>query len=88
MSRNPSLNRSGRVLVFDSTSHPVSGLDTGIAQIWIALDGAAATPITAGSAPSERPAVSSDGRVIAFESRAALASDGGDTGHPRYSPTT
>jgi hypothetical protein len=79
-SRNPSLSRTGRLIVFDSTSHPVSGADTGVPQIWIARDGDTADAITAGLAPSERPVVSGDAKVVAWESRAALASTGADTG--------
>jgi Tol biopolymer transport system component len=79
-SHNPVLNRFGTVLAFDSTSNPTTGADTGIAQIWLAHGEDEATAITAGNAPSTRPMLSKDGRILAFQSRAALATDGHDTG--------
>ena len=83
-SRNPSVGLRGRIAVFDSTSDPLTGDETGIAQIWIAnlLDGTAA-PITSGLGPSEKPALSKEGRIVVFESQADLAGDGGDTHTPQ-----
>ncbi len=83
-SRNPTLGWRGRVLAFESTSDPETGDDTGIAQVWLGLTtGAPPAPVTAGAGPSRRPAFSSDGRVLAFESEADLAGDGADTGAPQ-----
>jgi hypothetical protein len=83
-SGNPSVGIKGRVVVFDSTSDPTSGADTGVAQVWVAdLLAATTEPITAGAAPSSRPSLSNDGRVVVFESRADLAGDGHDTGAPQ-----
>lgn len=78
-SANASLNRSGRTLVFDSTSHPLSGADTGVAQVWLStFEGKA--PITAGLASSRLASISLDGKLVTFESRAALAGGGADMG--------
>ncbi len=80
-SRNPALGHAGRTLVFDSTSDPDTGKDTGIPQIWLARpDIGFARRVTAGRGPSRRPAISLEGRVVAFESAADLAGDGADTG--------
>jgi hypothetical protein len=80
-SGNASISRSGRHVAFESTSHPLTGADTGITQVWVStLLGT--TVLTDGLAPSGLPAISGDGRFVAFESRAALASGPGasDTG--------
>ena len=77
-SHNAALARGTLMVAFDSTSDPVTGADTGIAQVWLASGTAA--PITAGFAPSLRPALSPDSRMIVFESRAELNGDGADTG--------
>jgi hypothetical protein len=83
-SRNPSVGRRGRIVVFESTSHPTSGVETGIAQIWLAdvLIGTS-DPITSALGPSTNPSLSNDGRVAVFESRADLAGNGHDTGTPQ-----
>ena len=91
-SGNPAVGRRGRRVVFDSTSHPVTGADTGVAQIWSAdpTTGAAA-PITEGFGASTSPSLSNDGRLVVFESRADLGGDGHDTGTPQvfaYDTTT
>lgn len=77
-SHNAALARGPLLVAFDSTSDAVTGADTGTAQIW--LGSTAAAPITAGLAPSMRPALSPDSRMIVFESRAELSGDGADTG--------
>ena len=77
-SHDPALARGALMVAFDSTSDPVTGADTGIAQVWLAAG--AAGPITAGLAPSLRPALSPDSRMIVFESRADLNGNGEDTG--------
>jgi hypothetical protein len=80
-SRNASIALRNRIVVFESTSHPLTGDDTGIAQIWIAgLGTATADPITSALGASTNPSVSNDGRLVVFESRADLAGDGHDTG--------
>ena len=80
-SGHAAIGAKGRVVVFDSTSDATSGADTGVAQIWVADRVAGTTrALTAGAAPSTRPTLSDDARVIAFESRADLAGDGHDTG--------
>jgi hypothetical protein len=77
-SHNAALARGPLLVAFDSTSDPVTGADTGTAQVWLA--GPTAAPITAGLAPSLRPALSPDSRMIVFESRANLNGGGEDTG--------
>jgi hypothetical protein len=75
------VSAKGKVIAFESTSHLVTGADTGIAQIWVGrLTSLPADPITAGAGPSTAPVVSDDGRLIVFTSTAALAGDGHDTG--------
>jgi Tol biopolymer transport system component len=77
-SRNPALDKGGLTSVFES-SNDEAGNDTGIVQVWLAsIHGAG--PLTAGAGRSRRPAISGDGRVMAFESRADLLGDGHDTG--------
>ena len=79
-SRNASIALRNRLVVFESTSHPLTGDDTGIAQIWTAgLGTRTADPITSALGPSTNPSVSNDGRLIVFESSADLAGDGHDT---------
>jgi dipeptidyl aminopeptidase/acylaminoacyl peptidase len=83
-SRNPVAAPRGFLLVWESTSDPDTGADAGIAQIWVgSLLGTPGSPITAGAGPSRNPAVSDDGRLIAFESTADLAGDQHDTGVPQ-----
>ncbi|HXJ35905.1 MAG TPA: hypothetical protein VMS22_17880 [Candidatus Eisenbacteria bacterium] len=83
-SRNPALSaRKGRV-AFESTSAPGDGHDTGVEQIWLGLvTGQGATPITDGLAPSTNPSFSSDGAILAFQSRADLAGDKSDMDVPQ-----
>lgn len=80
-SGNPWLSNRRRLLAFESSSHPQTGAETGVSQIWIG-DAAvgAASPITSGAGSSRFPAVSDDGNLIVFESTADLAGDGHDTG--------
>ena len=80
-SANPSFAKRGLVLAFDSTSDPVTGADTGVAQIWIDDPQTLRTePLTAGLGPSWRPAMSPDGRMVAFQSSANLTGGGEETG--------
>jgi hypothetical protein len=84
-STKPALSPKKHLITFQSTSHPQTGLDTGITQIW--LGGIVATelpvPITAGLADSTNPSFADDGAVVAFESRANLANDQTDMGAPQ-----
>jgi hypothetical protein len=80
-SHNAALARGPLMVAFDSTSDPVTGDDTGVAQIWLlGPSSGPALPLTAGLASSVRPALSPDGRLIVFESRANLNGAGEDTG--------
>jgi Tol biopolymer transport system component len=80
-SHNPVLSRLGHVIAFDSTSDPNTGNDTGTEQIWLRrAKTSTAIRITDGAGASRLPSLSADGRVVAFESTAALASNGHDTG--------
>jgi hypothetical protein len=80
-SHDAALARGSLMVAFDSTSDPVTGDDTGVAQIWLAGESSgSAAPLTAGLAPSLRPALSPDSRLIVFESRANLNGAGEDTG--------
>jgi len=83
-SGNPGLSTRRRLLTFESSSHPQTGVDTGVFQIWTG-DGAtgASAPITDGAGSSRAPALSDDGNLIVFESTADLADDGADTGVPQ-----
>ncbi len=79
-SANASIARKGVLAVFDSTSDPKTGNDTGIAQVWLSTPSAdSADPITSGAGPSTSPSFSNDGRLVVFQSRADLAGDGHDT---------
>jgi hypothetical protein len=84
-STNPMLSPKKHLITFQSTSHPVTGLDTGVSQVW--LGGISATdlpqPITNGLVDSGKPTFSDDGAVVAFESRANLANDLTDLGAPQ-----
>jgi hypothetical protein len=84
-STKPALSPKKKLITFQSTSHPQTGLDTGVSQIW--LGGIVATqlpaPITAGQADSTNPSIADDGAVVAFESRANLANDQTDMGVPQ-----
>ena len=83
-SRNPSLGRRATWIAFDSTTDPVTGVDTGVSQIWLSSpDPTTSHPITAGAGPSRRPSMSNRGRIMAFESDADLAGGGADTGIPQ-----
>jgi hypothetical protein len=83
-SRNAELSRKGRMMTFQSSSDPATGLDTGVSQVFAGrYDRLPATRITAGAGPSGNPAISDDGRIVAFESRADLAGSGADTGVPQ-----
>ncbi len=80
-SRNPVVGRKKGVLVWESSSHPVTGADTGVFQIWLGSTlGPGSTAITSGLGSSTNAAVSDDGRIIAFQSTADLAGSGADTG--------
>jgi hypothetical protein len=78
-SRNAALSWSAKVLAYESTND-ASGNDTGISQIWVGALGGTPQPVTDGAGPSQLPDVSPDGRYVVFESTAALADDGHDTG--------
>lgn len=80
-SRNPVLSAKNHLVVFESSSDPKTGADTGIAQIWVgSVGGGAPVPITNGFGPSTNPAVSNDGRIVAWESTADLSKTLADTG--------
>ncbi len=91
-SRNAVVNTLAGLIAFASTSDARTGADTGVTQLWLApLAGGPATPLTSGAGSSDKPVVSSDGRVLVFESAAALATDAHDTGVPQvfaYDPRT
>jgi hypothetical protein len=91
-SRDPVLSVRQRMIAYESASDPVTGTDTGIPQIWAGrVDRLPASRITGGQGPSRSPAVSTDGRLVAFESTADLAGDGADTATPQifvYHPRT
>lgn len=76
-SRNAALGGTDSLVAFDSTSDGTTGANTGISQIWLAdLDTGLSSAITNGKAASEFPSMSQDSRVIVFQSRAALDTDG------------
>lgn len=83
-SGNPAAGKGNGWVAFDSTSDPTDGHDTGVKQIWFA--DAAKFPVTAirvtsnALIPSENPQISADGALITFQSHAAHATDGHDTG--------
>src|SRR5262249_33707165 len=81
-SRNPVLSAKNHIVAFESSSDPKTGADTGIAQIWVGNTiGGAPAPITRGFGPSTTPAVSNDGRIVAFQSTADLSPNSlADTG--------
>jgi WD40-like Beta Propeller Repeat len=80
-SRNPVLSAKQNLIAFESSSDPKTGADTGIAQIWVGSTvGGSPVPITKGFGPSTNPAVSNDGRIVAFQSTADLAKTLADTG--------
>jgi hypothetical protein len=80
-SRHPIISPKRRLVIFESSSEPLTGADTGISQIWLGdIEGGPISPITAGFGPSRNPAISNDGRIVAFESTADLAGTQGDTG--------
>jgi len=81
-SGNAVISQRSRTIAYDSTNDPTQTTDTGVPQIWVgAPDRAVAfEPITLGPAASELPAVSGDGKVVVFQSRANLQGDLSDTG--------
>jgi len=80
-SRNPVLSARNGLIAFESSSDPKTGADTGIAQIWVGSTfRGAPVPITKGFGPSTNPALSNDGRIVAFTSTADLAHTLADTG--------
>jgi hypothetical protein len=82
-SGNVALNRLGGRFVFDSTSDPLDGHDTGVPQVWVGnLDNSPARAVTSGLGGSQHPEISSEGRLVVFESTADLAHGGADTGIP------
>lgn len=83
-SRNPSMGGRDTLIAFDSNSDPATGNPTAVAQIWLAsvLDGTS-QPLTTGQGSSEFPSVSDDSHLIVFQSRAALETDGHNTGAPQ-----
>jgi Tol biopolymer transport system component len=81
VSRNPVLSPRRKLLLFESSSHPVSGAETGIAQIWLGdVETGPLEPITAGAGPSTNPSASNDARLVVFESEADLAGTRAKTG--------
>jgi hypothetical protein len=83
-STNPALDKSAKMLVFQSRTDPGTGADTGVDQIWRAdLHRGMNTPITSGQGTSRNPTVSSDAKLIAFESLADLAGTGAATTVPQ-----
>lgn len=83
-SRHVVLSAKSQVVVFESSSEPTTGADTGVAQIWLGdVERGNVLPITAGSGPSRNAAISNDGRIVAFESTADLAGTQADTGMPQ-----
>ncbi len=83
-SQHPVVSAKRRVVLFESSSEPTTGVDTGVAQIWLGdIERGGALPITAGFGPSRNPAISNDGRIVAFESTADLAGTQADTGVPQ-----
>jgi hypothetical protein len=82
--RNPVLSPTRDLVLFESSSDPVNGANTGIPQIWFGdVDGGTRAPITAGAGPSTNPILSSDGRLVLFESMADLAGNQANTGIPQ-----
>jgi hypothetical protein len=81
-SRNPTVSglKSLSLLAFESTSDPTTGTDTGVFQIWLGNLLGKPTRLTNGAGPSFNPALSDNGRLLAFESTADLAGTGADTG--------
>jgi hypothetical protein len=84
VSRNASLNLSGRKTAYESTDDPVDGHDTGVAQIWLSDSLTGPTRrITNGDSASRHPALTDNARLVAFESTADLVGDNHDTGVSR-----
>jgi len=79
-STHPSLSEGGNDLVFESTA-ALGGGPAGVSQIYrYEVAGGLLTPITHGLGGSRVPMPSMLGRVVSFESTAALLGDGHDTG--------
>jgi hypothetical protein len=83
-SRNVVVSARKGWVAFESTSHPNTGADTGVSQIWFGKNTSTILePLTNGAGPSRNPALSDDGRILTFESDADLAGNGADTGVPQ-----
>lgn len=83
-SRNVVLSARKDWIAFESTSHPVTGVDTGLSQIWFGnTSSQIPAPLTSGLGASRNPSLSDDGRILTFESEADLAGNGANTGVPQ-----
>jgi len=79
-STRPSLTYSGGLLVFKSSAPLLEGR-TGISQVFFYLvKSPTLLQVTNGAGPSTLPSVRKLGKMVAFESTAALLGDGHDTG--------
>ncbi len=83
--RNAVVSAKRRLLAFESSSDPDTGVDTGVSQIWLGtiVGFGTPSPLTAGQGPSRNPSIGDDGRLVVFESTADLAGAGADTGVPQ-----
>jgi Tol biopolymer transport system component len=79
-SANASYGRGSSRLAFESTTDPDTGTDSGVSQVWLQVRRDPAFRLTDGAGPSTLPAMSPRGRLVTFQSTAALATDGHDTG--------
>ncbi|MCW5893722.1 MAG: PD40 domain-containing protein [bacterium] len=83
-SRNVVVSARKGWIAFESSSHPITGADTGVPQIWFGnASSQIPAPLTAGLGSSRNAAISDDGRILTFESEADLAGNGADTGVPQ-----
>jgi WD40 repeat protein len=83
-SAEASLDKTGKSIVFASTSDPLTGADTFVSQIWRAsLATHTLQVLTNGQGMSMHPQMSGEGRLVVFQSTADLAGDGTDTGVPQ-----